>query len=147
MSTEKPVSLTESRQQLAQARKDLVQATINTETTWQVVVATSEYAFWAGRNEHLQAVKNDVAAADEWFRSVLLDEHFRTGEKKFLGASIKEFTVVEFDEAEATEWAKTNVPALMVLDTKKYKKLAPDVGGPCTVTKEPRVYVDSNLEE
>jgi multidrug efflux pump subunit AcrA (membrane-fusion protein) len=121
-------------------------------------------AAWEEANRALieseQQLREDVKAADEAFREAALETYAIDPENKkpVDGIEVKLYDVMDFDKAEADTWARTNMPALLILDEKAYRKILKEVANnkalrnvpvlstiPGTVRKEPKPNVDRDL--
>lgn len=91
----------------------------------------------------------DVKALEDRIQDYALAGHRVTGETKYPGVAIKEFTVLDYTEAEALAWAREMAPHL--LTTPQLKKQHFEAVAKVTplsfvtITKDPRAQIASDL--
>lgn len=139
------LSLSDAIRELAKARAEL-QAARDARAAWlerhpelAELAAAIETATWSERNS--RAVVETLA----------LDEYGATGEKKpHPAVKIVISQKVQYEPAEALEWARSEAPMLLVtdIDRKAFEKLAlnmPTVPPCAQLVAEPQVRVSSDL--
>jgi hypothetical protein len=110
--------------------------------------ATPEKAEVSRVIEAIRAQAVILQQAEDELRSLVLDRFMANGDKNPLpGISIKIFKQYVYDVQEARSWAMLGAPSLLVLDTKLFEKLAPDMpGAPIAVLDNPKVMLAKDLE-
>ena len=85
--------------------------------------------------------------AEDELRTAALVAYKDSGNKNpATGISIKIYHICQYDVLKAREWAVVAAPAMMVLDTKLFEKLAPDMpGAPIAVIDNPKVMLAKEL--
>ena len=134
---------------LAKARAKTAHDEMLVRVTQSMIEATDAYAAWQKATSILSASKEQVAAFDAAVRKAALEDFKANGEKAvYIGISIKLFTKVEYDPKAMRDWAKLNMPSLLMLDVKG-TDVAAKAGlledAPVFVSKEPRVIIASDL--
>lgn len=103
------------------------------------------------RNADVEVKRHDIdiANTEARVRGLAVTAWHATGEKKpATGVQIKMLTHIKYDVARATEWARTHMADLLVLDVKAFEKMArvaPSASMPVEVTAEPAAYIDAKL--
>ena len=102
-------------------------------------------------NEGLFGVMRDkqeeLTAIEEKLRTVALEEHLRTGEKKLYGGvGIRIAKVLGYDDKEALDWAIGHNMALQ-LDKRAFEKIAKTTPVECvTITEVPKATIPVKIE-
>jgi hypothetical protein len=115
-----------------------------------------EAAFW--ETPSYQAVQSNIDAANAQIGELTKDLHEMaladykaTGSKKpHPGVGIRVSTKLVYDPAVALDWAKTNVPAALVLDTKTFEGFVKASTAPVTfvsIVEMPTATIATDLSE
>jgi hypothetical protein len=116
----------------------------------QVLSETQEWRFLEAAKTDLAVSRLEVAALDAAVRDEALKDFKDSGKTKVNpGVEVKLHTLFVYDHAQMTAWAHVHKPALLSLDTKAVHKEAETLitraNAPITISKEPKVYIDSDL--
>jgi hypothetical protein len=111
--------------ELAEKRAELAALKMTLESQHDVMLATAEAKAYAKTSEQFSALTSEVANLEHEIKGEKLDIFEETGVKDFDVGQVKNFTVVEYDEAAAIRWAiDSNQPGVLKLDNAKFKKAA-----------------------
>jgi len=107
---------------------------------------------WEEQNQTLlnasKALQSDLVQAETDLRSWAVSQYYRTGNKApGPGVNIRMRTTVEYNDAEALEWAKAHSTCL-VLDAKTFEKAAKAGlvdAGVATIVEEPTATIATDL--
>lgn len=108
---------------------------------------------WQEARDTVEVVRAKMKAVDDELRQLVVEHFIETGEKHILpGIGIREYTRVQYDEDEAREWCKVNLPDALKLDKRKFEKYVKAVSemSPVPVAqvdKEPTATISSDLSE
>jgi hypothetical protein len=110
--------------------------------------ATPEKAAVTLASEALRQQSLKVDQVENDLRTLALVKYKDTGNKNPVpGISIKIYKTYVFDAQKARDWAALAAPAMLVLDTKLFEKLAPDMpGAPIAVLDNPKAMLAKDLE-
>ena len=107
--------------------------------------------------ESERQLRDDAKTADDAFREAALEAYAIDPEnrKPVEGVEVKLWDAINIEASEAETWARANMPALLVLDDKAYKKVLKEVNAsktlssiiamPGMVRQEPKVSVSRDL--
>lgn len=110
---------------------------------------TAQWAAVDHRRGQLQSMRADQAKAEAEIRRQALTAYRETGDKAPHPAiKIKDFTVLDYNDGEALDYARVYIPRAVKLVKRKFeqaaKVLEPDF---VTITKEPRATIARDLSE
>jgi hypothetical protein len=115
----------------------------------QILSETQEWKFLEDAKNELAVSRLEVAALDAAVRKQALEDFKASGEKAiYAGVSVKFFSRYDYDASQMTDWARANMPRLLMLDTKRMEKAAAAgvlEDAPIVMTKEPRVQIATDL--
>jgi len=139
--------MSEKLRALAQAREAASEARAQAGLLEYRLQSTPAYAAILEAKKQSALAVLRVADLEKEVRTEALRAFADTGNKNpWGGVQIKVYTKVDFDEEIATHWCRENAQSLLRLDTRAYKKVAPNLSGaPVTVTKEPRAVITMDL--
>ena len=107
---------------------------------------------WKGLQELKAGARTQgdlLAKQEQTLREMVYAAFKETGDKApVAGVTVKQFKRVDFNPAEAMAWCKVNAVALVkeVLDP-NYRNVAEALGGPVSITYEPRVTIATDLSK
>ncbi len=111
--------------------------------------ATPQWEIACAADAELKRHDADIASSEKTIRDLAIAEWQHTFEKRpAAGVQIKMLTKLRYDVAAVTEWARTHMADLLILDIKTFEKLAkvaPSVSMPVEVIQEPAAYIDTKL--
>ena len=99
--------------------------------------------------ENAARVRAECDLADAKVRELALTIYRMEGRKQAVeGVTVKVRKLLDYQAAEATEWARANAPALLVLDHQAFQKAAPSMhGAPVVMREEPTVAIARDLSQ
>jgi hypothetical protein len=134
---------------LAEARRESEQVAERVAEMERFYQQTPEYRMYQGGKQALAEAKARAEALDAAARKQALDDFKASGEKAvYAGVSVKFFSRYDYDASQMTDWARVNMPRLLMLDTKRMEKAAAAgvlEDAPIVITKEPRVQIATDL--
>lgn len=110
---------------------------------------TSEWKYLEQRREYLKTVQADVADAEIKVRKEALDIFAETGNNiPHPAVKIKRYTVLDYKEADAIEYAREHLPEALKLVRGVFKNAAKVVKMDfVAIRQEPRATIARNLSE
>jgi len=101
----------------------------------------------AGAKEALAAAKENTLAADQGVRTSALQVYAETQDKKpHPAVPIKIYTVLQYEQQDAIEYAREHLPTALKLNTSTFEKVAKVVPLDfVTISEEPRATIARDL--
>ena len=111
--------------------------------------ATDAWQYLERQRQYLEVAQADVACATAEVRKYALDIYEATGHKSpHPAVKIKMYTMLEYNLAEALDYAREHLPKAVKLDKRAFERAAkaiePDF---VTVSQEPRASIARNLDK
>jgi hypothetical protein len=116
-----------------------------------MVKAFEETPSYQAIQGNIASATNQISDLENELRGLALADYKATGSKKpHPGVGIRVSTKLVYDPAVALDWAKTNVPAALVLDTKTFEGFVKASTAPVTfvsIVETPTATIATDLSE
>jgi len=144
-------TLTDSLHDLAEARRRMEVLRTSERQLQTIATDNLEYIIWQKAVAERRLQETQVAAKENLLREDAAQAAYGTDNfEPPAGITMKHFTQVVYDPKQADTWARVNVPALMVLDTKTFEKAARAgtlPGAPVQLIEDVRATIASDLSQ
>ena len=144
-----PPTLTDQLRELAEARVRLSECQVAESVCGEAARETSEWQVWQQALARRREQENSIANLESDVRVRACEAFGETGiAKPAEGISIRLFTTLAYDLTAVTNWCRGIMPGLLMLDTKRFERMAREdllPGAPVEIIKEPRATIATDL--
>jgi hypothetical protein len=120
------LTLTDRLHDVAEARRKLRQRQDREFRAHEIVAEDPNYQAWQDMVAARRSQEGEVALAEQVAKSEALQAVIDGLEELPDGMQVKRFSVVTYDAKEVSAWARFHLPAVMVLDAKKFERAVKD---------------------
>ena len=143
------LTLTDRLHDVAEARHKLTALKQTEQELERIVAGNLEYQLWQDALRRRRSQEGEVALAEQVAREQAIHAYLTTGDKApAQGITLQHFTVVNYDPAAATNWCRTQMPGLLVLDGKRFEKAVKEglaLGSPAQIVDDVRAQLAADL--
>lgn len=120
------LTLTDRLHDVAEARHKLAVLKESEKLFEQVACENLDYRTWQEAIARRRSQEGEVALAEQVAKAEATQAMVDGLEELPDGMQVKRFSVVTYDAREVSAWARFNLPAVMVLDAKKFERAVKD---------------------